>query len=261
MQLPKFKIPIILIILLLFLINAVSAQSVLSDNNGDGGVSIISIGDSLTYGVGSQFEVSAVVRDVSVAGAKFGYPKVLETALGVPFFNRGVPGESFVGAGDARVTRALQEATDVVILLEGSNDAIFQVAPSTYRNRLQRVANHANKNNQRIIFVTIPEPCCGHGGQELFVSAYNRAIRDIANANLIRVADVDLAFRRACINPFECELLNLPEGLHPNKEGHNLMAYVIAASLLDIDIFSSGGNSSVEQVLGLPEGSVPDLSL
>lgn len=243
----------------IFLTNA-NGQNYLDDNDGNGSVNIISIGDSLTYGVGSEFSVGEEISEVIVRSTTSGYPNMLTNILGVPFSNRGNPGEKLINGSDLRAVRAILESSDVVILLAGSNDAIFQEPPSTYRYRIQRVANHANRVNKKLILVTIPEPCCLHSGQELFVAAYNVALRDVANVSFIRVADVDLAFKRACINPFECELLNLPEGLHPNRQGHNLMAYVIAASLLDIDIFAEGGNSKVEQALGLESGSIPSLS-
>jgi lysophospholipase L1-like esterase len=238
-----------------------AAETALNDYNQDGSVSLIGFGDSLTFGVGDNYQKGQDVSSVEAATGLKGYTGRLSQYLGIAVSNNGLPGEVFIDGGDQRSLGVLfQIPGDVFIFMEGSNDAIFRNDAGKYQNRLQRLINQVGRTNKRLLLNTIPLPCCNHAGQEAFVGSYNNAVRLLAASNQILLADLDLAFQRACNNPLECDLLNLPEGLHPNKEGYDLIAQVIAAKLLNIDIFIEGGNTQVEQALGLPSGSIPSLN-
>jgi hypothetical protein len=99
-------------------------------------------------------------------------------------------------------------------------------------------------------------PCCNRAGREPFILSYVDAVRELALINQLAVADFNRAWSSTCRDPRECELYNLPEGLHPNKVGYDVMGEVALAALLGIDIFRQGGAAELEDMLSLPPGSV-----
>jgi hypothetical protein len=72
----------------------------------------------------------------------------------------------------------------------------------------------------------------------------------------VRLADVETLWRSTCPELTQCDLYNLPEGLHPNRKGYDALAQIFAAALLGIDLLSSGGPAELEVALGLDSGGV-----
>lgn len=224
--------------------------NLLVDKNGDGTISVLAFGDSLTFGVGDP---AASIETGTVAG----YPNRLETLVGVPVNNDGHPGEEIVSDGAARLIDAMQSLNvDVVLLLEGTNDAYQQVASVSVRDAYQRVINVAKILGKEIVLMTLPTPCCEHGALAASTIRYSNEATSLSSVNQISVVDLKKAWETTCIDKGQCELYNLPEGLHPNPTGYDVMAQTVAATLLGIDIFKKDGASKLEQALGLAAGTV-----
>ena len=228
---------------ILLIYSSIFAQ-VLEDLNGDGTVSVVTFGDSITAGVGDSQGLG-------------GYPKRLGNYLGVPVSNRGISGERLITDGRARFPSVMLSSTaDVVIILEGANDAVFKESSSDYQRALQRVINVATALGKKVVLGAPQRPCCNKGARGPFTDAYAGVVRKLSIINEAPLADFDLAWRTTCKNKNECELYVLPEGLHPNRTGYDVMAQVVAASLLDIDIFAPNGAAELEGALNLPKGTV-----
>lgn len=241
------KLKIILCILTFAINFEASAQdrvSVLNDRNGDGAVTALAFGDSITFGIGD-----------SLSGG--GYPNRLSSLLGIPIENEGAPGEILTEGGVARFPTEIARTTaDIVFILEGANDAIQRVESSTYRNAIQRMINVATVQGRTVVLATLPPPTKDHASLALFTNTYSDRIRTIALANNLQIADYQTAWQTTCVNQTECELYNLPEGLHPNGAGYEVMSQVAASAALGIDIFSPTGASELEGALGLAAGTV-----
>ena len=219
-------------------------ESLLSDQNGDGVVQLVSFGDSITFGVG----------DTNLTG---GYVSRVGTLLGVGANNEGVPGEEIVATGVYRFPSVIASSNaDIITIMEGTNDAVKRAESSQVRNAYQKVINVARASGKTVVLATLPPPCCDRAAEAPFTNSYSNAAEDLAAINGIRIVDFNKAWLTTCTNPAECELYNLPEGLHPNGTGYDVMAQTLAASILGIDIFSEGGASDLESALGLPKGSV-----
>ena len=232
------------------LVYSQDAETLLEDRDGDGLINYTGFGDSITTGVG----------DTGVGG----YVLRLESLLGIGTANAGVPGEELVSAGVFRFPNALGKTSDVIGILEGTNDARRQIQTREIRIALQKMINGANAVGKTVILLTPPAPCCDIASIAPYTTAYAASIRDLAATNEIRYADIERAWETSCVNPFECELYNLPEGLHPNGTGYDVMAQTVAATLLGIDVFAPSGAADLEGALGLPAGSVivkPDLTV
>lgn len=236
---------------------ATAQDSLLADVNGDGQVRILAFGDSITFGVGDRLPPGAFVLSIPFTDVEGGYPERLETLLQLPVDNEGVPGEEVTLGGYLRFPQLLtRSSADTVILLEGLNDAFWRRSPDDVRRSFQRMINVSRALGRQVVLATLPIPCCNRLGSRLFGGVYSGDITSLAQQNGIALADVERAWRSTCSDINSCDLLNLPEGLHPNTRGYDVIAQVFASTLLGVNIFAADGAVLLEQALGLSEGSV-----
>lgn len=232
-------------------------NSLLKDNNGDGVLSIIAFGDSITRGVG---DFRAANQSVSSAGdnisGEAGYPLRIETFLGLSVSNLGVPGETVSNQGIHRFAQIIASSSaDIVIIEEGANDTIYRLNQTDYFRKIQTMINLARAHGIEPILTTLTPICCNRQARDEYASRYTREVRELAAVNVIPLADVRRAYQNAC-GGSNCYLLNRPEGLHPNIEGYDVMGEVITATLLQIDIFAQDGASKLEEILQLTSGAI-----
>lgn len=244
--------------------NGVRAEdTVLRDVNGDGTISLLGFGDSITYGVGDGTNPGELVTELNRTDGHQGYLARLSTFLGVPTENEGLPGEFLVDDGERRLPRVLQSSSaDIVSIMEGANDAFQTVDSETYGRAIQKMVNVTKALGKTPILLTLPVPCCDHGGLTLFTTEYSKLVREVAVLNDVSYADIDHAWRTSCENKEECELFNLPEGFHPNTKGYDVMAQTVAATTLGIDVFKDGGADDLASAIGVPKEDIvvkPDL--
>ncbi len=235
--------------------NAQAQNNPLQDRNGDGIVTISAYGDSLTYGVGDGIAPGLNVSTINT-GPIAGYPIRLQQLLQIPVKNVGRPGELLTTSGDVRIVGAASARPDTLILFEGTNDAGIQTPTSQFRRSLQRSVNIARSFGAEVLVATLLTPCCNRGGRDGIIAAYNSVIRDVAVTNKLGVVDLSRAFSTTCQNKARCELYNLPEGLHPNTRGYDVIAQTAAAALYGVDLFKEGGAGELEATLGVPPGTV-----
>ena len=255
------KVPALLVTIILiqvFLLGSARAQeSLLSDLNGDGVVSVMAFGDSITYGVGDGVVPGVNVEVAQETDGRGGYPKRIEQSYGISVENRGLPGEELAKGGVARIVSAVKSSkADFVVFLEGANDAIFRLDSGEYARFLQKVINVCRSLGKKVAVATLQTPCCNRAGREPFIASYNEVVKELAGVNDLAVIDLDRAWRSTCQNKEECELYNLPEGLHPNTLGYDVMGQTILAALLGINIFAADGAAQLEQALGATAGTV-----
>lgn len=232
-------------------------DSLLNDIDGDTFVRFQGFGDSITFGVGDGTSPGQVVSDIPFTDGKMGYLKRISDALKIPVVNSGFPGEEIADGGARRAPRSILNGNaDILALMEGSNDAVRRLPSDAYEKHLQRIVNVAVALGKQTILITLPPPCCERASLVPFVDAYNQVIQRIASQGNLRVADVRRAWITSCDRVQECNLYNLPEGLHPNTLGYDVLAQTVMATVLGIDIFAPTGAAELEQALGLPPGSV-----
>ncbi len=236
---------------------AQSAIDPIKDVNGDGIIEFLAFGDSITRGVGDDIPVGEDVIAVSTApDGEAGYPRRLENILNIAVANRGIPGERIASSGIFRFTKVLQTTnSDYVLISEGANDSFNRLSPADLGKNIQTLINIATALNKEVILVGIPPSCCRHEGTGEFVRQYNLQYANLADINQIKFSDTERAWENTC-DTEECFLLNLPEGLHPNKKGYDSMAEVIIATLYGIDIYSPGGSALLAQAIGVPLSSI-----
>ncbi|MCB0339795.1 MAG: SGNH/GDSL hydrolase family protein, partial [Bdellovibrionales bacterium] len=214
----KLNVPLITaIVSLLISVNAF-AQDLLVDRNGDGVIRVTAFGDSITYGVGDGTSPGAFVEVAPFTDGNIGYPPRVQALGGIEIFNQGDPGESLAVGGILRFPAVLQSTSpDVVVIFEGSNDVLQDTAPEFGRN-LQKAINVANALGITPVVSTLPPECCDRGGRTPLVRQFNQRIRAVVAENELSLIDLERAWDSTCSGP-ECQLYNVPEGLHPNSLG------------------------------------------
>ena len=234
----------------------VVTDSILIDFNGNGVLEVDAFGDSITRGTGDFFPPGIEVAEVFHPSGEAGYPLRVENALGIFVSNLGSPGERLTIGGIERFAELIPaRRPDVVIISGGANDAILSVNPNFYFRTIQTLINIAEAVGSTPVLMTVTPQCCDRSGIAPGVQAYNAEMRSLSLINDIRLSDVARSFENTC-QLSACDLLNIPEGLHPNNEGYNVMGETVAATLLGINLFAPEGPSMLEQALGLPSGSV-----
>lgn len=236
-----------------------SAQpaSVLKDVNGDGMVQISAFGDSITYGVGDGTQPGEVVEVITESGVARGYPKRLATLLNILVRNAGIPGEELVAQGVYRIPQVVGNAElDTIVIMEGSNDSVLQIARGEYTRSLQTAINVARAAGKEVVVATLPPPTGVHESLAPITESYSTVVRDLALINNIALADVEALWYSACADMRACDLYNQPEGLHPNTKGYTALAQIFAAALLGIDLLSPDGRAALAGALGVPVSSV-----
>lgn len=229
----------------------------LTDVNGDSVVNYLAFGDSITVGVGDGIVPGVPVNGFEATSPGPGYPERISLWGGIPAENSGISGEELTSTGYLRFPPVIAgSSADLVGILEGANDAWHSISIAEYRGRLQRLINVASALGRIPVLITIPPPCCNHAPLNPFTRAYSQVVRELAVLNQLPLADVERAWDTTCEDINRCQLVNLPEGLHPNEVGYDAVAQTVLATLFGVDIFANDGAAQLESVLGLAPGTV-----
>ena len=211
---------------------------ILQDRNGDGGSEIIAVGDSITYGVGDGIEPGRYISQLGEVGEPGGYPLRLSSLLPASVLNAGVPGEMVFGEPDGRTPGVVRfpevvvgSSADLVIVLEGANDAQVEISAGDFANSLQKMINVARADNKNVAIATLLPPTIQHGMFASQTALYSGIMRRLAALNDVPVIDLEQGFLTECPDLSICSYYNLPEGLHPNTAGYDAIAKMIATRL------------------------------
>ena len=233
-------------------------SALLRDHNGDGLVTMLAFGDSITYGLGDGIAPGDSRDYLPLPPGPQGYPNRIEALAGVQVDTSGVPGEGFLISGIDRLPGVLRgSSADVVIVMEGANDAWQRMDPSSYERALQKAVNITIASGKVPVLFSLPPPCENHSGSRLYTDAYTLKIRHIAAINELSLVDLERVWQTTCDDIDSCNLYNLPDGLHPNTLGYDAIAQAVLAVLYGIDIFAPGGAVDLATATGLaPEAIV-----
>jgi acyl-CoA thioesterase-1 len=170
-------------------------------------ITVLFFGDSLTAarGLAPEQGFAGLIRE-KVAG--FSYP--------IRVIIAGVSGETTAG-GVRRIGWLLRRKIDVMVLALGGNDGLRGIDPQSTRKNLQEIIDLARRSNPRVKLIVAGMEAPPNMGTD-YTSSFRRVFKDVAAAN------------DAALIPFLLEgvaavpELNLPDGIHPNVEGHKIVA-------------------------------------
>ncbi len=168
---------------------------------------ILFYGDSLTAGYGLSTEEA--------------FPAITETLLkksgkDVKVVNAGLSGETSAG-GLSRIDWILRQPIDIFVLELGANDGLRGLPLDQTRKNLQAIMDKVKGKYPRVKFVLAGMMVPPNMGKE-YTTDFKKIYPDLAKKN------------NATLIPFllegvgGIEKLNQADGIHPNVEGHKIVA-------------------------------------
>jgi acyl-CoA thioesterase-1 len=168
---------------------------------------ILFFGDSLTAGYGLSTEEA--------------FPALLEKELNntsqrVKVTNAGLSGETSAG-GLSRIDWVLRQPVDIFVLELGANDGLRGLPLDQTRTNLQAIIDKVKAKYPNVKLVLAGMMVPPNLGKE-YTNDFRNIYPDLAAKN------------KATLVPFLLEgvagdeKLNLPDGIHPNVEGHKIVA-------------------------------------
>ena len=222
-------------------------QNLLSDQNGDGQLNLLAFGDSITGGVG----------DSTTTGLR-GYPLRLQNTLHVPVVASAENGEDLAYHGLNRLQDVLKTSkADIVLLDEGNSDAYDNITAAQFRNALKAAIDDVKNAGKLPVLLNQYPNCCDFGaGHEDDLNEVNLLIAQAAEENSIPLVDLDRAWKTSCDKLPNCNLVHLPEGVHPTARGYDVIFQAVLATLSGIDIFAKDGAAQLATAYDLPLASI-----
>jgi len=175
---------------------------------------LVILGDSLAAGFGVEPEEAfpALLQE-KIDAAKLGYHVI----------NAGVSGDTTAG-GLRRVDWVLRQPVEVLIVELGGNDGLRGISPEETRKNLAGIVAKARAKYPAIKIVVAGMQMPKNMG-ETYTKAFREVFPEVARE------------AKAALIPFLLEKvggvaeLNLPDRIHPNPEGHKLVAETIWKTL------------------------------
>ncbi|MGC1242653.1 MAG: arylesterase [Chryseosolibacter sp.] len=168
---------------------------------------ILFFGDSLTagYGLSPEDAFPAVVEK-----------KCIKNGTPCKVINAGLSGETSAG-GLSRIDWILRQPIDVFVLELGANDGLRGLPLDQTRKNLQSIIDKVKAKNPGVKVVIAGMMVPPNLGPE-YTTSFQKIFPELAkknNAALIPFLLQDVA---------GYEKLNLGDGIHPNQEGHRIVA-------------------------------------
>lgn len=192
----------------LILILLVSFMAVAQDEQ-----NLVIIGDSLTEGYGVESSQS--------------YPTLLQNKLQQKGYNWKVTNHGISGSTSAsapsRVRWVLKKPPKIVILALGANDGLRGLKPEATEKNLDEAIRLLKEKNIRVLLsmMRVPPNYKGGGYIQKFEALYSRL------AKKHKIPLIPFILQEVAGRPE----LNLPDGIHPNAKGHEIVAESLLKSL------------------------------
>lgn len=192
------------LIMRLFILGLVCSLSILSQAQNQSKKLVI-IGDSLTEGLGVAKESA--------------YPDLLEKKIKASgknwiVVNSGISGSTTASAYQ-RVKWTLKEHTDLIMLVLGANDGLRGLKMEESEKNLSKAIEEIQKNKVKVILVGVYVP--PNYGKE-YANRFKKMYVNLSKKYKIKL--IPFILEKVAGNP----KLNLADGIHPNEDGHKIIA-------------------------------------
>lgn len=192
---------------LFFTLDAVGAET-------DSDPLVVFLGDSLTAGFGLG-ETLAFPRHVADELAEQGMP--------IRVVNAGVSGDTSAG-GLARLDWLLSMNPEVVVVELGANDGLRGLDLESTEANLRAIVERCQENEVEVLLLGMRMPPNFGDYAEDFHDIYRRLAEDFG------IGSIPFLLEGVGGHPE----LNLPDGMHPNEEGHRRLAENVTPALADV---------------------------
>jgi len=192
-------------------------------------VRIVCIGDSIT----GVYYHSGSVR---------AYPEMLQIALkklhpqaSITIRNAGISGDTSKG-GLARLNRdVFAHKPHLVTLMFGMNDLV-RVPLTDFVRNMQMIIQRCREQGAEVVLCTQNSIVDSPERPVAKLAEYSQAIRDLAKAESLGLADCYSAFEAVRANDAVAWNFLLSDAIHPNMDGHKLFAETIAKTITGKDV-------------------------
>jgi len=178
---------------------------------------IIFFGNSLTagYGVENSQAFTSLIQEI-----------IDSLGLNYKVINAGLSGETTSG-GKNRVNWVLRQKADIFVLELGGNDGLRGISPEVTRSNLQFIIDAVRTENRdtKIILAGMQVP--PNMGQR-YTTQFKSIFTDIAEKNNVLL--IQFLLEGVGGEPD----LNLPDGIHPNEEGHKIVTQNVWSVLKEV---------------------------
>ena len=168
---------------------------------------ILFFGNSLTAGYGLEPEQAFphLIQD-----------RLDSLALSYKVINAGLSGET-TASGVNRIKWVLREPVEIMVLELGGNDGLRGIDPKETEKNLQQIIDLALAMypNMTIVIAGMEAP---PNMGETYISSFREVFKELAGRNELPLIPFLLEGVAG-----EAEL-NLPDGIHPNEQGHRIVA-------------------------------------
>ena len=173
---------------------------------------IVALGDSLTEGFGVSKEEA--------------YPYLVEQELirkgySVRMINAGISGSTSASA-PSRMQWYVRVKPDIVILALGGNDGLRGLSVQHMKKNLGKAIKLASTNNIRVLLAGMQIPL--NYGQD-YIKSFRNAFYELAEQ--YQLSMIPFLLKDVGNVPD----LNLPDGIHPNPEGHHIISRTVLEHL------------------------------
>jgi acyl-CoA thioesterase I len=168
---------------------------------------ILFFGDSITAGYGLEEDE---------AFPAFVQKKLDSLGLSYSVTNAGLSGETSAG-GLRRIDWVLQQPVDIFVLELGGNDGLRGIDPENTKENLQGIIDKVNARypDAEIILTGMEAP---PNMGEHYTDRFREIFHELAETN-------DVVFMPFILEDVAGDPdLNLPDGIHPTREGHKIIA-------------------------------------
>lgn len=175
---------------------------------------LVVLGDSITEGYGvAKSAAFPTLLEAKLKAAKKDYVVI----------NSGVSGAT-TASGPSRIKWVLKSNPDVILLILGANDGLRGLKIEESEKRLSETVEMGKKAGVKIILggLYMP-PNYGKEYTERFKKMYSKVAKDH------KVTLIPFILEKVAGDP----KYNLPDGIHPNEEGHKIVADNIFNAIKD----------------------------
>lgn len=185
----------------------IGSSSTGASDSTSSGSTVLAIGDSITSGY----------------GVSEGYPSKLGRIIGKKVVAAGNSGENTSG-GAGRISGLMDKyKPSTVVILEGTNDANRSKSATEAAANLGKIIDVAkSKGAKTIVLCTVPPLTGPKASKNVNVKELNGKIKSLAGSKGVRLADINAELGSGTLQS---------DGIHPNSNGHAIIAVVIAEKL------------------------------
>ncbi len=180
-------------------------------------VTIIALGDSLTQG----WMVRKGYVDFFLDDLRETYP-----GSSITLFNRGVPGDTAHGGLNRLRDHVLDDNPDCTMIQFALNDAFLGYTPDRYGKHMEEIIDQIHSNTDSEIVIVTSVPVMFEQENKTAERYYDR-LHDISREMNLPIASVHEHWKTRVNEGNEHRSLVQADMVHPNLEGHRIMAEAV----------------------------------